>query len=37
MSGIVGISFFICDAYQNNNLSEVILALVYIGVVDFIS
>jgi bicarbonate transport system permease protein len=37
MSGIVGIGFFICDAYQNNNLSEVILALVYIGVVDFIS
>ncbi|MFM6308952.1 MAG: nitrate ABC transporter permease, partial [Dolichospermum sp.] len=33
MSGIVGIGFFIWDAYQNNNVSEVILALVYIGVV----
>ncbi|MFW9262757.1 nitrate ABC transporter permease, partial [Nostoc sp. CALU 546] len=29
MSGIVGIGFFIWDAYQNNNVSEVILALVY--------
>ncbi|MBD2251556.1 nitrate ABC transporter permease [Nostoc parmelioides] len=36
MSGIVGIGFFIWDAYQNNNVSEVILALVYIGVVGLI-
>lgn len=33
MSGIVGIGFFIWNAYQNNNVSEVILALVYIGLV----
>jgi bicarbonate transport system permease protein len=32
----VGIGFFIWDAYQNNNVSEVILALVYIGVVGLI-
>ncbi|ARV61834.1 nitrate ABC transporter, permease protein [Nostocales cyanobacterium HT-58-2] len=31
MSGIVGIGFFIWDAYQNNKVSEIILALVYIG------
>ncbi|MBH8553190.1 nitrate ABC transporter permease [Nostocaceae cyanobacterium CENA357] len=31
MSGIVGIGFFIWDAYQNNYISEIILALVYIG------
>lgn len=31
MSGIVGIGFFIWEAYQNNAVSEVILALVYIG------
>ncbi|KYC40285.1 bicarbonate transporter permease [Scytonema hofmannii PCC 7110] len=36
MSGIVGIGFFIWDAYQNNNVSEIILALVYIGVVGLI-
>ncbi|MBW4505834.1 MAG: nitrate ABC transporter permease [Scytonematopsis contorta HA4267-MV1] len=36
MSGIVGIGFFIWNAYQNNNVSEVILALVYIGVVGLI-
>lgn len=36
MSGIVGIGFFIWDAYQNNNVSEVILALVYIGVVGLL-
>lgn len=33
MSGIVGIGFFIWNAYQNNDISEVILALVYIGLV----
>ncbi|MBD2776010.1 nitrate ABC transporter permease [Iningainema tapete] len=36
MSGIVGIGFFIWNAYQNNAISEVILALVYIGVVGLI-
>jgi bicarbonate transport system permease protein len=36
MSGIVGIGFFIWNAYQNNNVSEVILALVYIGIVGLI-
>ncbi len=36
MSGIVGIGFFIWNAYQNNDVSEVILALVYIGVVGLI-
>ncbi|MBF1988581.1 nitrate ABC transporter permease [Fischerella thermalis] len=36
MSGIVGIGFFIWDAYQNNNVSEVILALVYIGIVGLL-
>jgi bicarbonate transport system permease protein len=36
MSGIVGIGFFIWDAYQNNNVSEIILALVYIGVVGLL-
>ena len=36
MSGIVGIGFFICEAYQNNNVSEVILALIYIGVVGLV-
>ncbi|MCX7595612.1 MAG: nitrate ABC transporter permease [Fischerella sp.] len=36
MSGIVGIGFFIWDAYQNNNVSEIILALVYIGAVGLL-
>lgn len=36
MSGIVGIGFFIWDAYQNNYIGEVILALVYIGSVGLI-
>ncbi|MGJ5672234.1 MAG: nitrate ABC transporter permease [Nostochopsis sp.] len=36
MSGIVGIGFFIWDAYQNNNVSEVILALFYIGLVGLL-
>ncbi|MDJ0590472.1 MAG: hypothetical protein QNJ72_10805 [Pleurocapsa sp. MO_226.B13] len=33
MSGIVGIGFFIWDAYQQNYVSEIILAVVYIGAV----
>jgi bicarbonate transport system permease protein len=36
MSGIVGIGFFIWDAYQNNYISDIILALVYIGGVGLI-
>lgn len=36
MSGIVGIGFFIWEAYQNNYISEVILALLYIGAVGLI-
>ncbi|HBB30760.1 MAG TPA: nitrate ABC transporter, permease protein [Cyanobacteria bacterium UBA8803] len=36
MSGIVGIGFFIWDAYQNNYVSDIILALVYIGAVGLI-
>lgn len=36
MSGIVGIGFFIWNAYQNNAVSEVILALIYIGVVGLL-
>lgn len=36
MSGIVGIGFFIWEAYQNNAISEVIIALVYIGVVGLL-
>ena len=31
MSGIVGIGFFIWDAYQQNYISEIILAVIYIG------
>lgn len=36
MSGVVGIGFFIWDAYQNNYVSEVILAVVYIGAVGLL-
>jgi bicarbonate transport system permease protein len=36
MSGIVGIGFFIWEAYQNNYISEVILALFYIGAVGLL-
>ncbi|PSB16374.1 nitrate ABC transporter, permease protein [Phormidesmis priestleyi ULC007] len=36
MSGIVGIGFFIWNAYQNNQVSEIILALVYIGLVGWL-
>ena len=36
MSGIVGIGFFIWEAYQNNYISEVILALLYIGMVGLL-
>lgn len=36
MSGIVGIGFFIWNAYQNGQISEIILALVYIGLVGWL-
>jgi len=36
MSGIVGIGFFIWNAYQNNQVSEVILAVLYIGAVGLV-
>lgn len=36
MSGIVGIGFFIWDAYQQNYVSEIILAVIYIGAVGLI-
>ncbi len=36
MSGIVGIGFFIWESYQNNYISEVILALIYIGAVGLL-
>lgn len=36
MSGIVGIGFFIWDAYQQNYISEIILAVVYIGAVGLL-
>lgn len=36
MSGIVGIGFFIWNAYQNGQVSEIILALVYIGLVGWL-
>jgi bicarbonate transport system permease protein len=35
MSGVVGIGFFIWNAYQNGQISEIILALVYIGLVGW--
>jgi bicarbonate transport system permease protein len=36
MSGVVGIGFFIWDAYQQNYVSEVILAVLYIGAVGLL-
>jgi bicarbonate transport system permease protein len=33
MSGVAGIGFFIWDAYQQNYVSEIIVAVVYIGAV----
>jgi bicarbonate transport system permease protein len=35
MSGVVGIGAFIWNAYQNSQVSEIILALVYIGLVGW--
>jgi nitrate/nitrite transport system permease protein len=34
--GGVGIGFFIWDAYNSSRLSEIILALVYVGVVGLL-
>jgi bicarbonate transport system permease protein len=31
MSGIVGIGFFIWDAYQQNYVSDIVLAVIWIG------
>lgn len=36
MSGIVGIGFFIWDAYQQNYISDILLAVVYIGAVGLL-
>ena len=36
MSGIVGIGFFIWDAYQQNYVSEILLAVFYIGAVGLL-
>ncbi|MBD3883972.1 nitrate ABC transporter permease [Phormidium tenue FACHB-886] len=36
MSGIVGIGFFIWDAYQQNYVSEILLAVLYIGAVGLL-
>lgn len=36
MSGIVGIGFFIWNAYQQNYISEILLAVVYIGLVGLL-
>ena len=36
MSGIVGIGFFIWNSYQNGQVSEIILALFYIGTVGLL-
>lgn len=36
MSGVVGIGFFIWDSYQNNYVSQIILALIYIGAVGLV-
>ncbi|MBW4542809.1 MAG: nitrate ABC transporter permease [Myxacorys chilensis ATA2-1-KO14] len=36
MSGIVGIGFFIWNAYQNSQISEIIVSLVYIGLVGWL-
>lgn len=36
MSGVAGIGFFIWDAYQQNYVTEIIVAVVYIGAVGLI-
>ena len=34
--GGVGIGFFIWDAWNSSNISEIILALIYVGVIGFV-
>jgi bicarbonate transport system permease protein len=36
MSGITGIGFFIWNAYQQNYISEILLAVFYIGAVGLL-
>ncbi len=36
LTGGVGIGFFIWDAYNSSRLSEIILALVYVGLVGLL-
>lgn len=36
MSGIVGIGFFIWDAYQQNYVSDIVLTVVWIGAVGLL-
>ncbi len=36
MSGVPGIGFFIWDAYQNNYVTEIIVAVIYIGAVGLL-
>ncbi|HEY9895782.1 MAG TPA: nitrate ABC transporter, permease protein, partial [Candidatus Sericytochromatia bacterium] len=36
LTGGVGIGFFIWDSYNSGNLSEVILAVIYVGVVGLL-
>jgi nitrate/nitrite transport system permease protein len=36
LTGGVGIGFFIWDAWNSSRLSDIVVALVYIGVVGFV-
>jgi bicarbonate transport system permease protein len=36
MSGVPGIGFFIWDEYNNNNITGIIVALLYIGAVGLV-
>jgi nitrate/nitrite transport system permease protein len=36
LTGGVGVGFFIWDAWNSSRLSDIVVALVYIGVVGFI-
>ena len=35
MTGVTGIGFFIWNSYQNGQVSEIIVALIYIGLVGW--
>jgi len=37
LTGGVGIGFFIWDAYNSSRLSEIILALIYVGLVGLLT